>query len=94
MKLHWYWEKYIAMKKIKRNIQLQEQALREWKFYTAKIKEYKSDEITKKFVDYEDSIILRDEPGCPLMVLESNDSCKYFSVNAKLLNVVRGAGTY
>jgi hypothetical protein len=34
-----------------------------WKFYTKKSKEYKADDITKQFFDYERAIILKDDPG-------------------------------
>ena len=51
-----------------------------WKYYTSKIKEYKEDEITKRFADYDNAIICRDRPGEPLVVMESNDEFKYFDV--------------
>ena len=65
-----------------------------WKFYTKKSKEYKADEITKQFFDYDRAIILKDDPGQPLMVMESDDSYKYFDVNARILNSVQKTGGF
>jgi hypothetical protein len=59
-----------------------------------KSKEYKADDITKQFFDYDGAIILKDDPGQPLMVMESDDSCKYFDVNARILNSVSKTGGY
>lgn len=61
-------------------------AVKTWKLYTLKVKEYKQDPIIRQFVDYDRSVIQTETPGMPLMVMESDDSCKYFDVNAKVLN--------
>ena len=34
--------------------------------------------------------ILGDEPGQPLVVTESSDSCQYFDINARVLNYCEG----
>ena len=65
-----------------------------WKLYVRKAKEFKADEITKQFFDYDNAIIMKDDPGQPLMVLESSDSCKYFDVNARFLNSCQKVSDY
>ena len=69
-------------------------AVKNWKLYTKKMKEYKDDIITRKFVDYDNAIFRTDKPGQPLEVMESDDSCQYFDVNAKYLNFCEYRGNY
>ena len=42
----------------------------------------------------EEAVIFGDSPGQPLVVLESNDSCKYFDINARVLNFCEGMTSY
>lgn len=69
-------------------------ALTYWKLYTKKMKEFTEDPITRKFVDYDNAIFRTDKPGQPLEVMESDDSCQYFDVNAKYLNFCEYRGNY
>ena len=53
--------------------------------------DFRSDPITQKFAELDGAIIMEDET---LMVTESDDSCKYFDVNARLLNICRNIGAF
>jgi len=52
-------EVFVRRQKGMRNRQILREALGHWQFYTAKMKEYKQDEITKQFADYDKAIICR-----------------------------------
>ena len=64
--------------------------MKQWKLFTTKFIHFKKDKITRQFVHLEGAVIFGDEPGQPLVVTESSDSCKYFDINARLLNYCEG----
>ena len=74
--------------RLKRNYYLLKLATKHWKFFKLKNKEFKSDKITNQFVDYEKAIYIMDDPLQPLLMLESNDNCNFFDVNAKTLQFI------
>lgn len=78
----------------RRKYWLELKAISNWKLFTKKVKEYKQDDITKQFVQLDNAIIVADEPGQPLVVMESDDSCKYFDVNARILSSCQNMGDY
>ena len=45
--------------------------------------DFKSDPITYQFADLDGAVIIEDET---LMIMNSDDSHKYFDVNAKMVN--------
>ena len=53
-------------------------AVRNWKLYTKKCVEYKKDPILCQFEHYDNAIICQNEPGMPLVMMESDDSCNFF----------------
>ena len=56
-------ELFIQRKEREVKMNLYFEAFDEWKFYTRKMKEYKKDKITRKFVNFQNAIIARDQPG-------------------------------
>ena len=78
----------------RRKYWLELKAISNWKLFTKKVKEYRQDDITKQFVQLDNAIIITDEPGQPLVVMESDDSCKYFDVNARILSSCQNMGDY
>ena len=53
--------------------------------------EFKEDPITFKFADLDGAVIIEDET---LMIMNSDDSHKYFDVNARMVNVCENIGYY
>ena len=58
-------------------------ALKQMKLFTRKMMDFKSDPITYQFADLDGAVIIEDET---LMIMNSDDSHKYFDVNAKMVN--------